>query len=147
MEALEKEKIRVEQRVGMVPRSWKTHTHTGRGRARTITSKDNAEDSDDSFDEHQLRRSGATLIGGGAAHGVELERYLATKVQRMGHMLELPTSSSAQSPVSDAGLVPVSQAASDDEDGAEVMMKSVGSLPDLEFDSASYKSRSVSPDF
>ncbi|CAE7229789.1 unnamed protein product [Rhizoctonia solani] len=145
MEALEKEKISVEQRVGMVPRSWKMHTHSGRGRARTITSKDSAEDSDDSFDDHQLRRNGATLIGGGAAHGVELERYLATKVQRMGHMLDLPTSISTQSPVADVGLGLVSQAASDDEDGAEVMMKSTGSLPDLEFDSASYRSRSVSP--
>ncbi|KAH7343950.1 GTP cyclohydrolase II-domain-containing protein [Rhizoctonia solani] len=145
MEALEKEKIRVEQRVGMVPRSWKTHTHSGRARARTITSKDSTEDSDDSFDEHQLRRSGATLIGGGAAHGVELERYLATKVQRMGHMLDLPASINSSSPVANIGLGLVSQAASDDEDGAEVMTKSVGSLPDLEFDSASYSSRSVSP--
>ncbi|CAE6523150.1 unnamed protein product [Rhizoctonia solani] len=145
MEALEKEKIRVEQRVGMVPRSWKAHTHSGRGRARTITGKDSAEDSDDSFDEHQLRRNGATLIGGGAAHGVELERYLATKVQRMGHMLDLPTSINTQSPVADVGLGLVSQAGSDDEDGAEVMTKSAESLPDLEFDSASYRSRSVSP--
>ncbi|CAE6485229.1 unnamed protein product [Rhizoctonia solani] len=146
MEALEKEKIRVEQRVGMVPRSWKTHTHSGRGRARTITNKDSGEDSDGSFDEHQLRRNGATLIGGGAAHGVELERYLATKVQRMGHMLELPTAVNTQNPVADVGLGLVSQAASDDEDGAEIMAKSIGSLPELEFDSASYKSRSVSPE-
>lgn len=148
MEALEKEKITVEQRVGMVPRSWKAHTHhaQGRGRARTITNRDHdGEDSDDSFDEHQLRRNGATLIGGGAAHGVELERYLATKVQRMGHMLDLPSALNAQSPVPDAGLGLVSQVVSDDEDAAEGLTKSINSLPDLEFDSASYKSRSVSP--
>ncbi|CAE6481734.1 unnamed protein product [Rhizoctonia solani] len=144
MEALEKEKIRVEQRVGMVPRSWKPHAHCSRGRARTITGKD-SEDSDDAFEEHQLRRNGATLIGGGAAHGVELERYLATKVHRMGHMLDLPASIDAQSPVADMGLGLVSQATSDDEDGAVVMTKSTSSLPDLEFDSASYRSRSVSP--
>ncbi|KAG8722823.1 GTP cyclohydrolase II [Ceratobasidium sp. 394] len=144
MEALERENIRIEQRVGMVPRSWKAHAHHthGRGRARTITKKDrDAEDSDDSYDEHLLRRGGATLIGGGAAHGVELERYLATKVQRMGHMLDLPSHGHSE----DSGLGLVSQAVSDDEDG---MSKSVGSLldsPGLEFDSASYKSRSVSP--
>ncbi|KAG8752363.1 GTP cyclohydrolase II [Ceratobasidium sp. 428] len=144
MEALERESIRIEQRVGMVPRSWKAHANTtrGRGRARTITNKDrDAEDSDDSYDEHLLRRGGATLIGGGAAHGVELERYLATKVQRMGHMLDLPSHGHS----GDSGLGLVSQAVSDDEDG---MSKSVGSLldsPGLEFDSASYHSRSVSP--
>ncbi|QRW02093.1 GTP cyclohydrolase II [Ceratobasidium sp. AG-Ba] len=147
MEALEREKIRIEQRVGMVPRSWKTHSHahpkSGRGRAKTITKKDrDGEDSDDSYDEHLLRRGGATLIGGGAAHGVELERYLATKVQRMGHMLDLPSHNHHSE---DSGLGLVSQAVSDDEDG---LSKSVGSLldsPDLEFDSVSYKSRSVSP--
>lgn len=149
MEALERECITVEERVGMVPRSWKTHArHShghGRGRAKTVTKRGNDEESDDSFDEHQLRRGGATLIGAGAAHGVELERYLATKVQRMGHMLDLPTHSQP-----DLGLV--SQAVSDDEDAAEGLSKSVGSLldydslsPELEFDSASYKSRSVSP--
>ncbi|QRV87916.1 GTP cyclohydrolase II [Ceratobasidium sp. AG-Ba] len=147
MEALEREKIRIEQRVGMVPRSWKTHSHPhpkrGRGRAKTITKQDrDGEDSDDSYDEHLLRRGGATLIGGGAAHGVELERYLATKVQRMGHMLDLPSHDHRSE---DSGLGLVSQAVSDDEDG---LSKSVGSLldsPDLEFDSVSYKSRSVSP--
>ena len=148
MEALEKEKITVEQRVGMVPRSWKTHAHSGRGRARasTITDRDHgSEDSDDQFDEHQLRRNGATLIGGGAAHGVELERYLATKVQRMGHMLELPSAVGTHGSAVGVGLGLVSQAASDDEDAAEDLTKSITSLPDLEFDSASYKSRSVSP--
>jgi GTP cyclohydrolase II len=143
MEALEREKIRIEQRVGMVPRSWKAHSHSarGRGRAKTITNKNgDAEDSDDSFDEHLLRRGGATLIGGGAAHGIELERYLATKVQRMGHMLDLPSHGRSE----DSGLGLVSQAVSDDEDG----LSKSGSLldsPELEFDSVSYHSRSVSP--
>ncbi|KAB5594580.1 GTP cyclohydrolase II [Ceratobasidium theobromae] len=143
MEALEKEKINVEQRVAMVPRSWKVHAHSSRGRSRAghATERDrNSEDSDDSFDDYQLRRNGATLIGGGAAHGVELERYLATKVQRMGHMLELPSTLNGCDTPSDSGLAFVSRAGSNYD-----LTKSVLSLPELEFDSASYRSRSVSP--
>ncbi len=35
------------------------------------------------------RISGATLIGGSAVYGEDLDKYLRTKVLRMGHMLPL----------------------------------------------------------
>lgn len=52
-------------------------------------------DSDD-YQQHMLRSSGATLIGGAAARGVELERYLRTKIERMGHLLDLPAAAQEQ---------------------------------------------------
>lgn len=38
----------------------------------------------------RLRSAGATLIGASMTRGPELEKYLRTKVLRMGHMLSLP---------------------------------------------------------
>ncbi|KAF9504012.1 hypothetical protein BS47DRAFT_721099 [Hydnum rufescens UP504] len=73
MEALRKEGIIVKERLPMVPRSWSDHAN-GTGRL-----------------GGGLRKPGATMIGGGAARGADLEKYLRTKVQRMGHLLELPT--------------------------------------------------------
>ncbi|KAG8886967.1 GTP cyclohydrolase II [Tulasnella sp. 332] len=114
MEALEREGIRIEERVAMVPRSWKCgndHSPKRRkaekrsgGKQRSSMEKQQARDDADSnsdsdsshasFEDLQLRRGGATLIGAGAAHGPELERYLRTKVQRMRHMIDLPPSQS-----------------------------------------------------
>ncbi|KAE8266175.1 hypothetical protein A4X09_0g6172 [Tilletia walkeri] len=54
-------------------------------------SEEDDEDSDDSYDAHVLRRSGATMIGADVTRSRELERYLRTKVERMGHMLDLPS--------------------------------------------------------
>ncbi|KAG8904756.1 GTP cyclohydrolase II [Tulasnella sp. 403] len=188
MEALRKEGIRIVDRVAMVPRSWRCgndHRRWSKKRSQRQASNgkpfdvdESADDSDsshDSFTEHQLRRSGATLIGGGAAYGVELERYLRTKVQRMGHMLDLPfsSSSSASGPTPSSSVTTrtpeekplfnttteggmVSQAVSDDEfDDTEAARttRSNGSLiistPELESDRGSVThpegSRAVSP--
>lgn len=74
VQALTAEGVNVLERVSMVPRSWQaTHPeqHTILG---------------------ELRQAGATLIGGGAAHGHDLDRYIKTKVEKMGHMLDLPSS-------------------------------------------------------
>jgi GTP cyclohydrolase II len=78
LEALEAEGIRVTERVAMVPRVWsRPHIHS---------------DSDDAaYHDHVLRRSGATMLGASTTRGPELDKYLRTKVERMGHLLTLPT--------------------------------------------------------
>lgn len=77
MQALTHEGVRIRERVPMVPRTW--------------TDTPSLKENDRIVEEQYRRKDGATMIGGGAAHGPELERYLRTKVQRMGHLLELPT--------------------------------------------------------
>ncbi|KAN0064009.1 GTP cyclohydrolase II [Thecaphora frezii] len=61
--------------------------------------EDEDEDDDDNEEEEYinsvLRKSGATMIGGSITKSVELEKYLRTKVEKMGHLLTLPTSSPA----------------------------------------------------
>lgn len=76
MEALEKEGIKVVERVPMVPRSWKCRQddHVAHAQAEEVV---------------QVNRKGATMIGGGAVYGEDLDKYLRTKVLRMGHMLPL----------------------------------------------------------
>lgn len=55
--------------------------------------EDSASDSGDSYIDHVLRRSGTTMIGASITKGPELEKYLRTKVQRMGHLLTVPDES------------------------------------------------------
>ena len=76
VESIEKEGIKVVQRRAMVPRSWQSHS-----------------DSQPYSQAHSEnpRMEGVTMIGGNVARGPELEKYLRTKVERMGHMLDLPT--------------------------------------------------------
>jgi GTP cyclohydrolase II len=69
--ALESEGVRIVERVGMVPRSWRCRQH-------------------DHADGAEVSAKGITLIGAGAAHGEELEKYMRTKVERMGHLLNVP---------------------------------------------------------
>lgn len=52
--------------------------------------EDSGSDSGDSYIDHVLRRSGTTMIGASITKGPELEKYLRTKVERMGHLLALP---------------------------------------------------------
>lgn len=69
--ALEEEGVRIAERVPMVPRSW-----------RSKSSHDHAHDQD--------HDAGVTLVGSGAfVHGQDLDKYLRTKVLRMGHMIPL----------------------------------------------------------
>ncbi|EIW68881.1 hypothetical protein TREMEDRAFT_31049 [Tremella mesenterica DSM 1558] len=67
VEGLTKEGIEVKERVGMIPRDWK------------------CDGQDEGYGEWKLRREGVGLIGAGKASGKELEKYLRTKVERMGH--------------------------------------------------------------
>ena len=77
VESLEKEDIKVVQRRAMVPRSWQNQSSSH------ATSQ--------AHGEENPRIGGITMIGGNVTHGPELEKYLRTKVERMGHMLDLPT--------------------------------------------------------
>lgn len=70
MQALEKEGIRIVERVPMVPRSWQCRQH-------------------DAPPEDVGSTKGATMIGGSAVYGEDLDKYLRTKVLRMGHMIPL----------------------------------------------------------
>ena len=68
VEALTNEGIKVVDRVAMIPRSWQQRQHSA------VTGE---------------KAIGATMIGGNAVHGEDLDKYLKTKVLRMGHMLPL----------------------------------------------------------
>jgi GTP cyclohydrolase II len=70
--AMEKEGLKVAERVPMVPRSWQ-RKHEGERIVRDAGE----------------RKAGATMVGGDAVYGEDLEKYLRTKVLRMGHMLDL----------------------------------------------------------
>lgn len=76
VESLEKEGIKVVQRRAMVPRSWQNHYQS--------------HSFSQPHGEGNPRIGGVTMIGGNVTHGQELEKYLRTKVERMGHMLDLP---------------------------------------------------------
>ncbi|KAI0036055.1 GTP cyclohydrolase II-domain-containing protein [Vararia minispora EC-137] len=90
--ALEAEGLRVVERVPMVPRSWQKKQ---RAQARTHARPEphivdpEAEGKDDGIVE---RKAGATMVGGEAVYGEDLDKYLRTKVLRMGHMLSLQES-------------------------------------------------------
>ena len=75
--ALEREGLNVVERVSMVPRSWKCQSGSG---------------SPPSEEEDGRRLPGTTMVGGDAVSGEDLDRYLRTKVVRMGHILPLPSS-------------------------------------------------------
>ncbi|KZP07725.1 hypothetical protein FIBSPDRAFT_875158 [Athelia psychrophila] len=83
--ALQKEGLRVAERVPMVPRSWQ-----GRDAAAgDAAAAPDVERITQGQKESKERAGGATMIGGDAVHGEDLEKYLRTKVLRMGHMLPL----------------------------------------------------------
>jgi GTP cyclohydrolase II len=67
VEGLSNEGIQISERVGMVPRDWTAHAN------------------EKEYGEWRERRAGVGLIGASKTHGPELEKYLRTKVERMGH--------------------------------------------------------------
>lgn len=91
MEALRKEGITVKERLPMIPRTWTTATRAHLSAGTLASSSPPSV-----LAGPHARVAGATMIGGGTAHGVDLEKYLRTKVLRMGHLLELPTPSNPQ---------------------------------------------------
>lgn len=107
VQGLSQEGIIISDRVGMVPRDWqqrsrrrtvlqskksKVHDAIFGGAVESISGlsdsmleQDEGDTDDEIYDDWRRRRGGATLIGGSAARGPELEKYLRTKVERMGH--------------------------------------------------------------
>ncbi|KAF8213842.1 cyclohydrolase [Mycena galopus ATCC 62051] len=81
VEAMQKEGMKVKERVPMVPRSWKSRNPN--------LLQAGAEVWQDSVVAGAEKVAGATLIGGNSVHGPDLDKYLRTKVLRMGHMLPL----------------------------------------------------------
>ncbi|KAG1752560.1 GTP cyclohydrolase II-domain-containing protein [Suillus paluster] len=75
VQAIEKEGLRVVERVPMVPRSWRHRSHP------------EAVAGDVELDAGKA--AGVTMIGGEAVRGEDLDKYLRTKILRMGHMLPL----------------------------------------------------------
>ncbi|RDB20129.1 putative GTP cyclohydrolase-2 [Hypsizygus marmoreus] len=86
VEALEKEGVKVVERVSMIPRSWKNR------QAQLAAKKPTMETTSPWIVQHEEEHekvAGATFIGGNAVHGEDLDKYLRTKVVRMGHILPL----------------------------------------------------------
>ncbi|KAF8913774.1 GTP cyclohydrolase II-domain-containing protein [Gymnopilus junonius] len=83
VQALEKEGIQVAERVPMIPRSWQHRIAEAGG--------SKIEDDGQVVHVHgsSAEVSGATMISGKAVYGEDLDKYLRTKVLRMGHMLPL----------------------------------------------------------
>lgn len=50
-----------------------------------------ASDSSDDAAAHNLRRAGVGMIGASTTRSTELDKYLRTKVERMGHLLAVPS--------------------------------------------------------
>lgn len=87
VEALQKEGVKIVERVPMIPRSWQNkHSHSA-----TKTLNDELLPPSVAHQEKQEgdKVMGATLIGGNAVYGDDLDKYLRTKIVRMGHMLPL----------------------------------------------------------
>jgi GTP cyclohydrolase II len=83
--ALETEGIRVEERVPMIPRSWQRQRRQNHTRLGTTPKH-----LPPAANEESMVTDGGVVIGGRAAYGgEELDRYLHTKVLRMGHILPL----------------------------------------------------------
>lgn len=80
MAALAKEGIRVVERVPMVPRSWRCRQDDHLHNHSQVLTQDSSS---------AAIQKGATMIGGGAVYGEDLDKYLRTKVLKMGHMLPL----------------------------------------------------------
>jgi GTP cyclohydrolase II len=79
VEGLAKEGVKVAERVGMVPRDWARAVNSPKAGPKDL------EDNEKEYEGWRMRRAGVGLIGAGAARGPELEKYLRTKVERMGH--------------------------------------------------------------
>ncbi|KAG6903425.1 hypothetical protein C0995_005448 [Termitomyces sp. Mi166 len=84
VEALQKEGLRVAERVPMIPRSWqKRHPELVNKKPMTELNPYIMQPGD------EPDAAGVTMIGGKAVYGNDLDKYLRTKVVKMGHILPL----------------------------------------------------------
>ncbi|CAK9782799.1 hypothetical protein CC85DRAFT_286386 [Cutaneotrichosporon oleaginosum] len=87
VEGLASEGIRIAERVGMVPRDWQCQGHAAEALAAHAPQLD---DEESEYGEWRARRAGVGLLGATTTRGPELEKYLRTKIERMGHMIDIP---------------------------------------------------------
>ena len=91
VQKLSEEGLQIIEHVPMVPRAWMCQSESF-----LVDKYRGFEEHDSAVLKQKIaayqRSAGATLIGAGMAHGTDLEKYLRTKVLRMGHMLSLPNS-------------------------------------------------------
>ena len=84
------EGVKIVQRVGMVPRDWQCPVNSLRRGLKSleVEAEQGEEESgtwEKEYEDWRLRRAGVGMIGAGKAQGKELEKYLRTKVEKMGH--------------------------------------------------------------
>ncbi|BEJ12768.1 hypothetical protein CspHIS471_0212280 [Cutaneotrichosporon sp. HIS471] len=84
VEGLSAEGIRIAERVGMVPRDWQCQHSTPKREAMELDHEESE------YSEWRTRRAGVGLLGATTTRGPELEKYLRTKIERMGHMIDIP---------------------------------------------------------
>ena len=85
VEALQTEGLRVAERVPMIPRSWQIKHQTLPAKVKTEISPVFIREEP----EENEKVASATSIGGKAVYGEDLDKYLRTKVLKMGHLLPL----------------------------------------------------------
>ncbi|KAG6880165.1 hypothetical protein C0992_004617 [Termitomyces sp. T32_za158] len=84
VEALQKEGLRVVERIPMIPRSWQQRHPEFLNKPMTESNVGIVHPGEE-FDMN----TGVTMIGGKAVYGNDLDKYLRTKVVKMGHILPL----------------------------------------------------------
>jgi len=79
VEGLAAEGIRISERVGMVPRDWQCSHSSPKRHGLELA------DEEQEYEDWRSRRAGVGLLGATTTRGPELEKYLRTKIERMGH--------------------------------------------------------------
>jgi GTP cyclohydrolase II len=86
VKALEKEGVRIVERIGMVPKSW--HQKTKQSDATSMTVRSSVSNGWSPLPK-RVEEKGYQKAVGSMVHGEDLDKYLKTKVLKMGHMLPL----------------------------------------------------------
>jgi GTP cyclohydrolase II len=83
--ALEKEGVRIVERVEMIPRSWQQRQQ----KQVSVAGPKLALNGRSPLSRKQKDEKASTVMAGAAVHGEDLDKYLRTKVLKMGHILPL----------------------------------------------------------